>query len=72
MMFGLGPATKIYIAVEAIDMRNYAPSVDMRSPGSGHNAADFYANVLHAMSTPALTDRQIIASVRDHVSPQER
>ena len=40
--------------------------------GSGHNAADFYANVLHAMSTPALTDRQIIASVRDHVSPQER
>ena len=45
---------------------------DTPTSGSGHNAADFYANVLHAMSTPALTDRQIIASVRDHVSPQER
>ena len=30
-MFGLGPATKIYIAVEAIDMRKYAPSMVMWS-----------------------------------------
>ena len=25
-MFGLGPATKIYLGTDAIDMRNYAPS----------------------------------------------
>ena len=31
LMFGLGPATKIYIAVEAVDMRKYAPSIVMWS-----------------------------------------
>jgi hypothetical protein len=30
-MFGLGPATRIYLAAEATDMRNYAPSIDMWS-----------------------------------------
>jgi hypothetical protein len=30
-MFGLGPATKIYIGVEAVDMRKYAPSMVMWS-----------------------------------------
>jgi hypothetical protein len=32
-MFGLGPATKIYIAVEGVDMRKYAPSIVMWSRG---------------------------------------
>ena len=40
--------------------------------GSGHNAAIFYSNVLHAMLTPALADRQIIAAVGDHMSPEQR
>ena len=30
-MFGVGPATRIYLAAGATDMRNYAPSIDMRS-----------------------------------------
>ena len=30
-MFGLGPATRIYLGVESVDIRNYAPSIDMRS-----------------------------------------
>ena len=41
------------------------------TPGGAHNAADLNASVLHAMSTPALADRQIIASVRNYVSPEE-
>jgi hypothetical protein len=34
-MFGLGPATKIYMGVDAVDMRKYAPSIVMwsRQPG---------------------------------------
>ena len=31
LMFGLGPATKIYIAIEGVDMRKYAPSIVMWS-----------------------------------------
>jgi DNA invertase Pin-like site-specific DNA recombinase len=31
--------------------------------------AVFYANVLHAILTPALADRQVIASVGNHMSP---
>jgi hypothetical protein len=30
-MFGLGPATKIYLAAKALDMRKYAPSIVMWS-----------------------------------------
>jgi hypothetical protein len=29
-VFGLGPATRIYLAAGVTDMRNYAPSIDMR------------------------------------------
>ena len=32
----------------------------------------FYSNVLHAMSTHSLADRQIITSIGNHMSPQER
>jgi hypothetical protein len=39
---------------------------------SAHNAADFYANVLHAILTPALADRQVVASIGDHMSPKQR
>jgi hypothetical protein len=30
-VFGLGPATRIYLAAGVTDMRNYAPSIDMRT-----------------------------------------
>ena len=30
-MFGLGPATKIFLSVAAVDMRNYVPFIVMRS-----------------------------------------
>jgi hypothetical protein len=30
-MFGWGPATRIYLAAGATDMRNYAPSIVMLS-----------------------------------------
>ena len=45
---------------------------DSAAASSDHNAADFYSNVLHAILTPALADRQIIASVGDHMSPEQR
>jgi hypothetical protein len=32
-MFGWGPATKIYLAAGATDMRKYAPSIVMWSRG---------------------------------------
>jgi broad specificity phosphatase PhoE len=44
----------------------------VENPGSGDNAADFYPKVLHAMSTPALMDRQIVTSIRNHVRPEQR
>ncbi len=34
-MFGIGPATRIYLATGATDMRKYAPSIDMWSSALG-------------------------------------
>jgi hypothetical protein len=40
--------------------------------GRAHNAADLNANVLHAPSTAAFVNRQVVASVGNYVRSEER
>jgi multidrug efflux pump subunit AcrA (membrane-fusion protein) len=48
--------------LEPTDYRNAFNAAS--APGSGHNAAILYSNVLHAMLTPALADRRIVETAR--------